>query len=60
MVAQAFFFNAIFFTSAQVLEKYYGIPASKGSWYLFVFRVGQRLRPRSSSAACSTPWAANR
>ncbi len=45
MVAQAFFYNAIFFTFAQVLEKYYGIPGDKGSWYLFVFALGNAFGP---------------
>ncbi len=45
MVAQAFFFNAIFFTFAQVLEKYYNVPASKGSWYLFIFALGNAGGP---------------
>ena len=45
MVAQAFFYNAIFFTFAQVLEKYYRIPGDKGSWYLFVFALGNAFGP---------------
>ncbi len=45
MVAQAFFYNAIFFTFAQVLEKYYDVPAYKGSMYLFVFALGNAFGP---------------
>ncbi len=45
MIAQAFFFNAIFFTSAQVLEKYYGVPADKPGWYLAAFALGNLLGP---------------
>ena len=45
MVAQAFFYNAIFFTFAQVLEKYYRIPGDQGSWYLFVFALGNACGP---------------
>ena len=45
MVAQAFFYNAIFFTFAQVLEKYYHIPGNRGSWYLFVFALGNACGP---------------
>ena len=45
MIAQAFFYNAIFFTAAQVLEKYYGVPAGKASWYLFAFAVGNAFGP---------------
>ena len=45
MVAQAFFYNAIFFTFAQVLEKYYHVPAHEGSFYLFVFALGNAFGP---------------
>ena len=45
MIAQAFFFNAIFFTAAQVLEKYYGVPGGKASWYLFAFALGNAFGP---------------
>ena len=45
MVAQAFFYNAIFFTFAQVLQKYYDIPGYEGSRYLFVFALGNACGP---------------
>jgi MFS family permease len=45
MIAQAFFYNAIFFTYARVLEKFYGVPADKVSWYLFAFALGNVLGP---------------
>ncbi len=45
MVAQAFFYNAIFFTFAQVLEKYYNIPGHEGSLYLFIFALGNACGP---------------
>ena len=45
MVAQAFFYNAIFFTFAQVLEKYYNIPGDEGSLYLLVFALGNAFGP---------------
>ncbi len=45
MVAQAFFYNAIFFTFAQVLEKYYDIPSHEGSFYLLVFALGNACGP---------------
>ena len=45
MIAQAFFFNAIFFTAAQVLERYYGVPSGKASWYLFAFALGNAFGP---------------
>ncbi len=45
MTAQAFFFNAIFFTAARVLEKYYGVPADRPGWYLVAFAAGNFLGP---------------
>jgi MFS family permease len=45
MIAQAFFYNAIFFTYAQVLGKFYHVPENKVSWYLFVFALGNVLGP---------------
>ncbi len=45
MIAQAFFYNAIFFTYAQVLEKFYRVPADKVSWYLFAFALGNVCGP---------------
>ncbi len=45
MIAQAFFYNAIFFTFAQVLEKYYYVPASQPGWYLVAFALGNVLGP---------------
>ncbi len=45
MIAQAFFYNAIFFTFAQVLEKYYKVPADQPGWYLAAFALGNVLGP---------------
>lgn len=45
MVAQAFFYNAIFFTYALVLGKFYGVPAGHVSYYLFPFCLGNVLGP---------------
>lgn len=45
MVAQAFFYNAIFFTYALVLTQFYGIPASGIGWYLLPFALGNFLGP---------------
>jgi MFS family permease len=45
MAAQAFFYNAIFFTSALVLSEFYGIPAGHIGWYLLPFAVGNFLGP---------------
>ena len=45
MIAQAFFYNAIFFTYAQVLTKFYHVPANGVSWYLFAFALGNVFGP---------------
>ena len=42
MIAQAFFYNAIFFTFALMLTDFYGIPSNRIGWYLlhlFVFSL---------------------
>jgi hypothetical protein len=46
MVAQAFFYNPIFFTYTLVLMRFYGVPAE---------RVGTYLLP-SLSEMCSARW----
>src|SRR5205085_5371832 len=45
MTAQAFFYNAIFFTYALVLTDFYGIPASQVGWYILPFAAGNFLGP---------------
>ena len=45
MSAQAFFYNAIFFTYALVLTDFYGIPASQVGWYILPFAAGNFLGP---------------
>jgi MFS family permease len=45
MVAEAFFYNAIFFTYALVLINYYSIPASRVGVYLFWFSLGNVAGP---------------
>ena len=45
MVAQAFFYNAIFFTYALVLTNFYDIEASQVGWYLLPFAAGNFLGP---------------
>ncbi len=45
MGAQAFFYNAIFFTYALVLTDFYGIPASHVGWYILPFAAGNFLGP---------------
>ncbi|MEA2862880.1 MAG: hypothetical protein QOC84_836 [Bradyrhizobium sp.] len=45
MTAQAFFYNAIFFTYALVLTDFYGIAANQIGWYLLPFAAGNFLGP---------------
>jgi MFS family permease len=45
MVAQAFFYNAIFFTFALVLTDFYGIAADQVGWYILPFAAGNFLGP---------------
>jgi MFS family permease len=45
MAAQAFFYNAIFFTYALVLTDFYGIPAGQVGWYILPFAAGNFLGP---------------
>ena len=45
MAAQAFFYNAIFFTYALVLTDFYGIPANDVGWYILPFAAGNFLGP---------------
>jgi MFS family permease len=45
MAAQAFFYNAIFFTYALVLTDFYGIAADQVGWYILPFAAGNFLGP---------------
>ena len=45
MAAQAFFYNAIFFTYALVLTDFYGVGADQVGWYLLPFALGNFLGP---------------
>lgn len=45
MAAQAFFYNAIFFTYALVLTDFYGIPADRVGLYILPFALGNVLGP---------------
>ena len=45
MGAQAFFYNAIFFTFALVLTRFYGVPGASVSVYLFPFAIANALGP---------------
>jgi MFS family permease len=45
MAAQAFFYNAIFFTYALVLTDFYDVPADRVGWYILPFAAGNFLGP---------------
>jgi MFS family permease len=45
MAAQAFFYNAIFFTYALILTDFYAIPANAVGWYILPFAAGNFLGP---------------
>jgi MFS family permease len=45
MAAQAFFYNAIFFSYALVLTRFYAVPASAIGWYMLPFALGNFTGP---------------
>ena len=45
MTAQAFFYNAIFFTYALILTDFYGTPSQDVGWYILPFAAGNVLGP---------------
>jgi MFS family permease len=45
MTAQAFFYNAIFFTYAMMLTDFYGVPSGRVGWFLLPFAAGNVLGP---------------
>ncbi|HEY7296405.1 MAG TPA: MFS transporter [Xanthobacteraceae bacterium] len=45
MAAQAFFYNAIFFTYALVLTDFYNIPSDQVGWYILPFAAGNFSGP---------------
>ena len=45
MTAQAFFYNAIFFTYALVLRDFYSVPSEHVGWYILPFALGNVLGP---------------
>jgi MFS family permease len=45
MTAQAFFYNAIFFTFALVLTDFFGIASDQIGWYILPFAAGNFLGP---------------
>src|SRR5579863_6307878 len=45
MAAQAFFYNAIFFTYALILTDFYRTPADRVGWYILPFAAGNVMGP---------------
>jgi len=45
MAAQAFFYNAIFFTYALILTDFYHVPSDQVGWYILPFAAGNFLGP---------------
>jgi MFS family permease len=45
MASQAFFYNAIFFTYALMLTRFYGIAEDRVGYYIFPFAIGNFLGP---------------
>ena len=45
MASQAFFYNAIFFTYALMLTRFYDIPEERVGYYIFPFALGNFLGP---------------
>jgi MFS family permease len=45
MASQAFFYNAIFFTYALVLARFYAVPEERVGYYIFPFALGNFLGP---------------
>jgi MFS family permease len=45
MSAQAFFYNAIFFSYALVLTRFYEVPSAAIGWYMLPFAIGNFLGP---------------
>ncbi|NII11546.1 MFS transporter [Oleiagrimonas sp. C23AA] len=45
MLAQAFFYNSIFFTYAMVLERFFHVPSASVGLYILPFAVGNVLGP---------------
>ena len=46
MVSQAFFYNAIFFTYALVLTRFYGVDAARVGLFIFPFAAGNKQNPQ--------------
>ena len=56
MGAQAFFYNAIFFTYALVLTRFYNIPSYSVGWYILPFALGNVLGPLFLGPLFNSDW----
>jgi MFS family permease len=45
MISQAFFYNAIFFSYALVLTRFYDVPSASIGWYMLPFALGNFMGP---------------
>jgi MFS family permease len=45
MISQAFFYNAIFFTYALILSRFYDVPPEHIGWYIIPFACGNAFGP---------------
>ena len=54
MASQAFFYNAIFFTYALVLGRFFGVPDHRIGLYILPFAAGNFLGPLLMGRCCST------
>ena len=45
MACQAFCYNAVFFTYALMLTRFYGIPAHQVGWFMLPFALGNFAGP---------------
>ncbi len=45
MASQAFCYNAIFFTYALILSRFYGVPGEQVGWFILPFALGNVLGP---------------
>ena len=60
MAAQAFFYNAIFFTYALILTDFYGVRPDHVGWYLLPFAAGNFLGPRADRPPVRHAWGGGR
>ena len=55
MASQAFCYNAVFFTYALVLTKFYGVAGASVGWYILPFAAGNLLGAAAAGAVVRQP-----